>query len=174
MVRPIPTDSNRSGADHSTSFGVTIAGVGPQRLLDHRPHRAGCRDDVVVAEQQIARALDRLEHLVGRGGESAAPAHPSHEGTGCDLGDPRRRVVGAPGVDHQDRELRVLLVGQRPEARLEPPSGVARDHHRGHRRSLRWCGGCCVHRATEASGRDARGTGDALALATVYGSCYSS
>ena len=59
-------------------LGPDDPGVRPVRLLDHHAHRVGIEHDVVVAEEQEGRALDRLQRLVGRGREPDVLGEPAH------------------------------------------------------------------------------------------------
>ena len=57
-------------------------GVGAERLLDQEPDRGRVDDHVVVAEEEEGRALDDLDHVVGRGGEARGLGEPADEGAG--------------------------------------------------------------------------------------------
>ncbi len=115
-------------------FGADNAGIRPVGLFDHQPGRIGVEHDVVVAEQQEHRALDRGQRLVGRGGERAGLRAAADERAGQRPGDPVGRIRDRSVVEHQHRQRRIVLGSEGREALLEPRSGVVRDHDRDHGR----------------------------------------
>jgi hypothetical protein len=111
-------------------LGADEAGVGPGRLLDQRGDRARGEGDVVVAQQQVAGALDGLHHLVGGGAEAGVGVDAAHEGRRAGGRHPLGRVVLAARVDDQDREVGVVLGRERAKAVLEPRAGFVGHHDR--------------------------------------------
>ena len=96
-----------------------IAGVRPVRLLDHHAHRVGIERDVVVAEEQERRAFHRLQRDVGGRPEAAVLREPAHV-RGRQRGrDPRGRVDLGGVVEHEHRQRRVVLRGERRDRALE-------------------------------------------------------
>ena len=101
-----------------------------------QPGRVGIEHDVVVAEEQEHRTLDRRERLVG-GRRRSPPVGPGHRRTkapGRAVGDPVGRVLGGAVVEHEDRQGRIVLGPQRRQALLEPGPGVVGDHDGDHGR----------------------------------------
>ena len=114
------------------------------RRWSGRPPRRGAArrpggGHVVVAHEVEGRPVDDVEHVVGGRPEAGVGLDPAHEGPRRGSGHPGLHLVGAGGVDHQDRQVRVVLVGQGSDGLLEPVPGVVRDddghHSRGHRAS---------------------------------------
>ena len=114
-------------------LGADDAGVRAEGLLDHRLHGAGAEFHVVMAEEIERRALDRTERRV-RGGSERRVVCTLHERVGEDIGDPLGRVDHRRCVHDEGGEVGVLLRSEGLEHRLEPRTGVARDHHSDHRR----------------------------------------
>ena len=69
-LRVVPLDVLRSGD----------AGVGAEGLLQQAPDRVRRQYHVVVAEEEVGRAIHLLEHLVGRPAEADPPLQAHHEG----------------------------------------------------------------------------------------------
>ena len=112
------------------------AGVGPVGLTDQAADRVGRKGHIVVADQQVRRALDRHERLVRCRRETTGLALANDEGArehGCDT---RRQLLVARGVHHEHVEVRVVLSAERLQAFLEPRTRVASDHHGDDRRGL--------------------------------------
>ena len=121
--------------------------IGADRLFDQAMHAVRVQRDVVVAQQEERRALDHVESLVGGCGIPGPARQVPDECVGQDPGDPRPdgRLVLALGQD-QDRQLRVVLRGQRRHRLVEPGAGVGRHDDRDHCRHLG------VHEVHEAIG----------------------
>ena len=115
-------------------LGTDHAGVGPERLGDHRGHRVGTQADVVVHEQQERGSLDRHQGLVGRGREPPVLGESTDEGGRQHVGHPGGGVVDGPVVDDEQGEVLVVLVRDGREALLEPVPRIAGDHDRDDRR----------------------------------------
>ena len=111
------------------------AGVRPERFLHHHPHRVGREGDVVVAEHEVRRALHDRQHVVGRRREPPAPFRCPHVSTGQHAGHASGQAPTAAGVDDEDRQARVVLLGQAGQRLLEPRSRSARHDYGHHRRS---------------------------------------
>ncbi len=90
------------------------ARVRSECFFDHRPHRVRRERNVVVAEEEERCALDDVEHLVGRGTEAGIGLEAADVGRRQDPGDPGRRVDLTRGVDHENRQRRIVLI---PEGR---------------------------------------------------------
>ena len=116
-------------------LGPDDAGVRAVRLLDHEPGRVGIEHDVVVAEEQEDRALDRRRAPRWRPWRTRrAAGHRRTKAPGQGAGDPVGRILGGPVVEHEDRQRRVVLGPERRQALLEPRAGVVRDHDGDHGR----------------------------------------
>ena len=87
------------------------AGVGPVGLLDEEPDRRRLERDVVVHEAEEAGALDEVERLVGGGSVPGVVVESADVGVGKLGGDPPRNHLVAPGVDHEHRDVGVVLSG---------------------------------------------------------------
>ncbi len=130
-------------ADH---LGRHHPGVGPERLFDQQVDGVREQGDVVVAQQVVGRPVDHGAHLVDGGAEATVLLEPTHVGGGEDGGHPRGYVLGTGRIQHQDRELRIVLRGQRGQRLFEPRTGIVGDDDGDDRR------GQCVHQGSEAIG----------------------
>ena len=109
--------------------------VRPERLGHELGHRIRLQNHIVVTDQQERRPLYRAGRLVHGGGEPMVLGEPLHERERGHVRDPFGGIGLAGVVDHQDRELRVVLGLQRRERFGEPVPRVLGDHDRHHRRS---------------------------------------
>ena len=109
--------------DPLDELGADDAGVGPVGLLDHHLDHVGVEPHVVVAEQVEGRALDRAQHLVGRGAEPGVALEAAQVGVGHDRGDPIAHGRVAAAVDHEQRGVRVALRRDAGQRLLEPAPG---------------------------------------------------
>ena len=110
-------------------LGPDDAGVGAVGLLDHHLDHVGVEAHVVVAEQVERRALDRVEHLVGRGAEAGVVVEPAQVRVGRDRGDAVLEVASSlPASMTQQRGVRVVLGGHAGQRVLEPGARVVGDH----------------------------------------------
>ncbi len=134
-VGPVPFDELRA----------YDSGVGPVGLFNHVPERTGVRRDVVVREHQEVGALDHRDGRVGRRTEPDVRVEPAHERIRESCRHPRGRVGLASGVEHQHRDLGIVLSCNGLECGLEPGSGVVRHDDDDHR----WSQG--LHEDIEAS-----------------------
>ena len=132
-ARPVDPETDRHqplmivpGDDFRTQE-VEPAGLG---FGDQEPHRVGRERNVVMTEEVVARSLDHLQDLVGRGPEPDDVVVAADEGRRHDGRDPCRHGFERPVVEHEDRKVRMVLRGQRGERVLEPGSGVAGDDDR--------------------------------------------
>jgi hypothetical protein len=108
--------------------------VGAVRLLHQHPHGVRGRVHVVVAHEEEGGTVDDVEDVVGGRPVAGVVLQPPHEGAGGALGHPPLDLGLAGGVDDQDRQVRVVLLGQGRHRLLEPRPRVARHDHRHHRR----------------------------------------
>ena len=109
-------------------------GVRAERLLDQQSDDVGLGGDVVVADQVEGGSLDDFEDLVGGGPEAGVVLEPAHEGAGRGPRHAGLDLLGAGRVDHQDRQVRVVLGGEGRHRLLEPRPGVVGNHHDHDRR----------------------------------------
>ena len=123
-------------------LGAGHPGVGEEGLLHEGPHRIRGQSHVVVAEEVVGSPLHHLQHLVGGPSEAGALLQPAHERPGHHGGHCGRRVVPAAGVDHQDRQVGVVLGGEGRQRFGEPRAGVAGHDHGHHGRRRRGGFGC--------------------------------
>ena len=105
-------------------------GIGAERLGDHGGDRLATQHHVVVTEQQERSVVGERPGLVGRCREPLVGVAPDHPGVGQRDPNPVVEPLSAAVVDDDDRQLAVLLTGERPQGVLEPWSGVA-GHHDG-------------------------------------------
>ncbi len=117
-------------------LGSDDPGVGPEGLLQHQPHGVRGEDHVVMAQEVMRGTLHELEGLVGRCGVTAIGGQAPHERVGQDARHACGGVFGAVGVDHQDREIRVVLRCERLERLFQPGPRVTRDDYGDDRRRL--------------------------------------
>ena len=128
-------------------LGPDDGGVGAVRLLDEGADHVAVRGDVVVAEQEEGGPVDDVEDLVGGRSVARVPLDPAHEGPRGGPPHPGLHLVAGAGIDHEDRQVRVVLASQGGDRLLEPGSRIVRDDHghdgRGHRGvgGLVWSGG---------------------------------
>ena len=99
-------------------------------LGDQEPHSVGRERNVVVTEEVVARSLDHLQYLVGRGPEPDDRVVAADEGRRHDGRDPGRDGFERPVVEHEDREVWMVLRCEGGECVFEPGSGVAGDDDR--------------------------------------------
>ena len=111
------------------------ARIGTERLGDQRGQCTVAQSDIVVEDQVEGRALDRDEYLVGRGGETTVGVESLDEGGGQDICDALGRILSARVVDHEHREILVVLIRERLEGFLEPVTRIRGDDHCDHGRS---------------------------------------
>ena len=128
-------------------LGPDDRGIRPKCLLDHDPHDPGLERDVVVAEEEERGAVDDVEHLVGGRAEALVDLEPADERAGHHSGDTRRRVDRAGGVDHQDREVRVVLGAQGEHRLVEPATRITGDDNGNDRRRGGLGRACGLHDA---------------------------
>ncbi len=142
LVRGLADGEQAAGVVPLDHLGRGDPRVGPERLLHHRPDRRRRQCDVVVAERVERRALDDFEHLVGGRAEAGVVLEQADVHVGIHGRHPLRDAVLAGrrgvaiGVDDQDRQVRVVLGGERLQALLEPWRRLVRHHH-GHDRRRR-------------------------------------
>ena len=132
----MPTEQQAALVGPLHDLGADDAGVGAVGLLDQQAHGVRRQAHVVVAEQVEGGALHRDEDLVGGGGEAGVGVEPAEVGLGQHGRDPVPQAcrIGAGGVDHEHRDVRVVLGRDARERLLEPPTGVVRDDGDDHGR----------------------------------------
>ncbi len=99
------------------------AGVRPERLFDELADRRRLERHVVVEEAEEAGALDQPQRLVRGRAEARVGLEPADIG-GREVGrDPGGEVLVGGDVDHQDREVRVVLGRERGQELVEVGPG---------------------------------------------------
>ena len=121
-------------------------GVRPERLLDQEVDRVGQERDVVVAEEVVGGAVDHRADLVDRGPEASVLVEAAHVRGRQHRGHPGGEVAGAGRVEHEHRELPVILGGERGQGLFEPRARIVGDDDGDNRRSR------CFHQGSEAIG----------------------
>ena len=87
----------------------------------------GRRGHVVVAEEKVRCPFDHGERLVGTGPEAPVDPQPADERPRKLSSNRAGGILGAAGVEDEDRELGVLLGGEGAQGLDEPGSRIARD-----------------------------------------------
>lgn len=115
-------------------LGAREAGVAPISLFEEKTHRVGLQDDIVVTYEHMCHSVDFGHADVGRVRVPAAGVDTRHVSVwqhARHLRSYRRRVLR----DNQDRELLVVLSGQRPGTFNERrPRTTGHDHRDNGRR----------------------------------------
>jgi len=123
-VRGVPHDELRAGQ-------ACIASVS---LLQEEPDGVGLEHHVVVADQDVSDLLDHFEPFVDRVGKSGPLWHPGKvrlRGYRC---DPVRDRVVSTDVDHEHRQVCIVLRRERNQCLVQPRRGTAGHDHRNHAR----------------------------------------
>ena len=111
LVHPHPDREQAAGVVPFHELRAEDAGVGPVRLLHEEADGRRLEGDVVVHEAEEAGALDEVEGLVGGGSVPGVVVEPADVGVGELGGDPPRNHLVAAGVDHEHRDIGVVLGG---------------------------------------------------------------
>ena len=110
--------------------------VGTVGLLDQVPDGIRRQHHVVMTEEQMGCPVHVPEHLVGRPAETDPTSETHHVGAREHGRHPGRRVRLAGRIDHEHRQIGVVLVRQGTQPLLQPGPGITGyddRHHRGGR-----------------------------------------
>ena len=120
MIGPLPLDE----------LGRHHPGVAAEGLLEQDPGDVRGQTDIVMAEQVVGGPLHDRQGFVGGPGEAHPAREPVDVGARQDGRHPGGGVFGAGGVDHQNREVRVVLGSEAGEGLLQPRTRITGDDDR--------------------------------------------
>jgi hypothetical protein len=125
MTEPVGTHSD---GKQTTSivpldeFWSDNSGIGSECLFDQEAHGIRLKANVVVAEQIERRSLNSNKRFVRRYRIAGIFRKSTKVGVGKNGTDPisKANVIGAPGVNHENRKSRIILSPEAGQGLFEP------------------------------------------------------